>query len=152
MHIVGEGSLRPKLEKLIADLKLVNSVFLLGKQTKIEKYYMQSKIFAFSSRYEGFPNALLEAMYFGLPCVSTDCPTGPAEIINNNTNGYLVPTDNSKLLAQKLRLLIKDEELRTVIGNNAKIAVQPYHISTIINRWNNIINHLLEQKTNRYIS
>ncbi len=149
LHIVGEGSLRAKLENLISELGLKEKVFLLGKRSKISEQYASCKIFAFSSRYEGFPNALLEAMYFGLPCVSTDCPTGPAEIIDNGVNGYLVPIDDTASLAHRLKLLAHDERLRGVIGDAAKIAVEPFQTTLVIEEWQNLIHRLLEKKNNR---
>ncbi|MDT7830202.1 glycosyltransferase family 4 protein [Pricia sp. S334] len=145
LHIVGEGSQRDKLTELIKKLNLQESVFLLGKKSNIAEYYSSSKIFAFSSRYEGFPNALLEAMYFGLGCVSTNCPTGPAEMIENNVNGYLVDVDDIPALAIQLQNLAKNDDLRRNLGLVARKSVEKYETEEIVAKWKNLIERLLNQ-------
>jgi len=145
LHIVGEGSQRDKLAELIKELNLQESVFLLGKKSNIAEYYATSKIFAFSSRFEGFPNALLEAMFFGLACVSTDCPTGPAEMIMNGSSGYLIPVDDIKALAQKLRKLAYNEDLRVQMGHEALTSVEQYGVDKIVGEWKYYIEQLFDQ-------
>ena len=68
---------------------------------------------------EGFPNALVEAMSAGLPCVSFDCDAGPRDIIDDGTNGYLVPLQDIATFSEKLEILMKNTELRTTIGSEA---------------------------------
>ena len=143
LHILGEGSLRTVLKELIVKLGLEENVSLLGKDSNIGEHYASCKIFAFSSRYEGFPNALLEAMFFSLPCVSTDCPTGPAEIMTDGVNGYLVPVNDHHAITNKFRLLAKDADLRYRLGQKAKIAVEPFQIEEIIDKWTILIQKLL---------
>ena len=144
MHIVGEGSQRTHLTALITELNLQESVFLLGKKSNIAEYYASSKIFAFSSRYEGFPNALLEAMYFGLACVSTDCPTGPSEMIENGVNGYLVAVDDIDALALKLQKLAANNDLRFSMGQAASKSVEQYGTEAIVGKWKHLIDRLLD--------
>lgn len=145
LHIVGEGNLRPNLTDLISELGLENSVLLLGKKLNIAEYYATSKIFAFSSRYEGFPNALLEAMYFGLACVSTDCPTGPAEMIENGVNGYLVAVDDTHALTLTLQKLAAYDDLRITLGQAACKSVKQYGTEEIVGEWKHLIDRLLDQ-------
>lgn len=144
LHIVGEGSQRPKLTALIRESNLQERVFLLGRKSNIAEHYASCKIFAFSSRYEGFPNALLEAMYFGLACVSTDCPTGPAEMIENGVNGYLVAVDNTDALTLKLQQLAANEDLRLSMGRAACKSVEQYGTKEIVGKWKHLMDSLLD--------
>ncbi len=118
--ILGDGKLRPELEKQISKLNLTHKVLLPGTVQNIDEWMARSSIFAFPSISEGFPNALVEAMAFGLPCVSFNCDAGPSDLINNNKNGYLIGTKDVAALASKLNELCSNEELRTQLGNEAK--------------------------------
>jgi len=118
--ILGDGKLRPELEKQISKLNLTHKVLLPGTVQDIDEWMARSSIFAFPSISEGFPNALAEAMAFGLPCVSFNCDAGPSDLINNNKNGYLIGTKDVAALASKLNELCSNEELRTKLGNEAK--------------------------------
>ncbi len=112
LHIVGDGPLRNKLEKLIEEYGLHSRIKLLGSQKDLSPYLSQSKIFAFSSISEGYPNALCEAMAFPLPCISFDCDAGPRDIIKDQVNGFLVEKRNNEEYKAKLLELIRNEELR----------------------------------------
>jgi GalNAc-alpha-(1->4)-GalNAc-alpha-(1->3)-diNAcBac-PP-undecaprenol alpha-1,4-N-acetyl-D-galactosaminyltransferase len=105
--------------------------------------YNTSKIFGFSSLYEGFPNALIEAMHFGLPCISTDCPTGPSELIANGINGYLIPLNGEKAMAEKLNYLMGNEEMGKIMGEKAIHAVNKYELPNVISLWNDLITRCL---------
>lgn len=144
--IAGEGILRKELELLISELNLKDKVFLPGKTKEIAELYQKSKIFCFSSLYEGFPNALIEAMHFKLACISTDCPTGPSQLIENGVNGYLVEINNIKEMSQKMELLIRDEEKRNNFGVKSSIIVSKFNIESVGNQWLELINRIL--KTN----
>ncbi|MDF0708338.1 glycosyltransferase family 4 protein [Flagellimonas okinawensis] len=146
LYIIGEGQNRSILENLISELGLRDNVFLLGRKNNIHDYYNKAKVFAFTSNYEGFPNALIEAMHFGLPCVSTDCPTGPSELITNGENGYLVPMDNKEELAKRLQLLISDAEIRTNFSSKSLNATKDFNISTVLEKWENVIEYTLNNK------
>lgn len=141
--IVGEGDKRGELQQLIDHLKMNDKILLVGRQTDVVSYYTKSKIFAFSSLYEGFPNALQEAMFFGLACVSTDCPTGPSEMIEDGINGYLIEVDNELKMSEKLNLLMNDENLRQSLGSNAQESIKPYEIKNIISKWKELIQQLI---------
>ena len=83
---------------------------------------------------------LLEAMVCGIPCVSFDCPDGPAEIITNNEDGFLVETGNITLLAEKIKLLIQDENLRKEMGAKAKENVRRFSPDIIMERWDRLFH------------
>lgn len=100
--VLGEGELRPELENLVTDLGLQNAVELPGFVDNPFKYMARSDVFALSSRWEGFGNVLVEAMAVGTAVVSTDCPTGPAEILADGEYGRLVDVGNAPQMAQAI--------------------------------------------------
>ena len=129
--IYGEGSLRPYLEDLINKLDMQNNVFLPGNTESALLEVAKSQVFLLTSRFEGMPNALMEAMACGVPSISTDCDMGPAELISDGENGYLVPVDDVDAITQKLELLIDDERLRKQISNNSRKIVEEHSVQKI---------------------
>lgn len=140
---VGDGDEKLNYINLTKSLGLESKVDFLGNVTNVYDYYNSSKIFAFTSQSEGFPNVLIEAMYFELPCISTNCPSGPSEIINNDHNGFLIPVNDQQALEKKLSLLITSEELRNEIGKNAYLSAKEYETDAIVKKWNLIIQKLI---------
>ena len=100
--ILGEGSMRPQLEMLVRQLGLSECVALPGFDPNPFRYMARAKVFAMSSIYEGFPNVLVQALACGCPVVSTDCPSGPSEILNGGAYGYLVPVGDVDALAASI--------------------------------------------------
>lgn len=117
--ICGEGKQRGELERLISKLNLQGRVSLPGKINDVSQAYRRACMFVLSSHHEGMPNALMEAMSYGLPCVSTDCPMGPAELITSGSNGVLVQVGNVAAMAQAMDELIASPELRRKLSKNA---------------------------------
>ncbi len=143
LHIAGEGSQKDMLEKLIESLGATN-VELIGRQKDIFTWYARASIFAMTSRYEGFPNALLEAMVCGCACVSYDCPYGPAELLGGE-RGILVPLGDTKALGEALGGLAKDAKLRKALGTKAqKYAIEEFAIEKIAKKWEEAMQHVLE--------
>jgi len=121
LFVVGEGALKTKIEKYIREKGLGNEVSLvydLSKNQEIEEFYKKVDIFVLSSLWEGCPNALLEAMSFGLPPISTKVG-GATEIIEDGVSGYLVDINDKEQTKDKLKKLIKDKELRKIMGERA---------------------------------
>ncbi len=122
--IVGYDHLKQKnsiiLEQLIKELGLQNQVELAGKRDNVEDYYLKSKIFAFTSSSEGFPNVIGEAMSAGLPVVAYDCVAGPSDLISDGKNGFLIPLFDDQEFKENLELLMNDESLIKEMGMNAK--------------------------------
>lgn len=120
-----------RLEKLIQALKMESHVILAGKQENVDEFYAKSKIFAFTSTSEGFPNVIGEAMSAGLSVVSFDCVAGPAEMIDNNKSGLLVPVSDYETFQAKLELLMNDEDLRHRLSNGAIEKIKDFSIEKI---------------------
>ena len=143
LWIAGNGPEYDKLKKLINELKVADQVKLLGLVKDTPTLYNTSKIFAFSSTYEGFPNALIEAMHFGLACISTDCPTGPAELIKDGENGFLVPMNDIKAMGEKLTILMEKPSKIEEFGKKSVLAVLQYEEYNVISKWENIMKRLI---------
>ena len=140
--IVGEGNERKNLINLIKELNLENKVFLVGRKQNIEEYYSKAKIFTLSSRMEGFPNVLAEAMAYGCACISFDCLTGPSDIIKNNQNGFLIEDNNENEYLEKLQILIDNQEIREKFSKNGKNIISKLDIKKIANEWMNFIKEI----------
>ncbi len=109
-----------ELKELVCQLRLEDRVFFPGRTREIEKRYEEADAFVFGSDHEGFPNALMEAMAAGLPCISTDCPTGPSELIVNGENGLLVPVGDVETMAQAMGYLIDYPQKAGQFGKAAR--------------------------------
>ena len=141
VDIFGEGLLKEQLQKQIYNKNLKN-IFLKGYSKDVKKDMMNSSIFVFSSRYEGFGLVLLEAQAVGLPCVSFDCKEGPSEIIDDGVNGFLVAPSNIDLLAEKMRVLMRDEELRKRFSEKSTKDLYRFDRKQIIDKWEKLLNEL----------
>jgi glycosyltransferase involved in cell wall biosynthesis len=126
LKILGNGGLYNDLKLLIESKQLQNRVELLGKVKDVDPYLHDAKIFAFTSNYEGFPNALAEGMAAGLAPISFDCPSGPSDLIQDGVNGYLIPLDDDEIFFKRLMNLINDENLINKFGANAKVSMLKY--------------------------
>lgn len=138
--IIGDGPLRTTLEKKLVD-ESIDNVEILGFKDNVEKYYKTSSIFSFSSFSEGYPNALIEAMSYGLPAVSYDCPSGPSDILRHEENGFLIKVGDVEGLSFYMQKLINDYDLRIFIGTNAKRDISSNAEDVIAEKWFNFITH-----------
>lgn len=143
LHIIGEGCLRQELTDQIKKLGLENSVFLDGASNNISKDYLSSSIAVFTSHYEGFQLALVEAESAGIPVVSFDTPCGPKDIIEDGKDGFLVPNGDVPEIAKKIHLLIQDEKLRISMGQNAYENSKRFNEDIIILQWISLFNKVL---------
>jgi glycosyltransferase involved in cell wall biosynthesis len=118
--IVGDGPARKTLTSLIHKLNLTESVHLAGRKSNMQDYYSQCEMFVLSSRNEGYPNVLIEAMSSGCAAIAFDCETGPSEIINHAVNGMLVENGNIEKLTDAISAITKDRILKETLALNAK--------------------------------
>jgi len=133
--IVGEGKERKSLELLINSLNLDDQVILVGQKGNIKDYYMQCDMYILSSRFEGFPNVLVEALSNNCACIATDCPTGPNEIIKNGKNGLLVENENEEELRKSIDKLYFDKELKNKFRQNAQKSIEHLKLELIAKEW-----------------
>lgn len=138
LTIVGEGPERGALTALAASLGISERVAMPGWMDVPEEMLARASVFVMSSRYEGFPNALLEAMGAGLPVVSTAC-RGTEELIEEGRNGYVVPIDDADALAAALRRLLADPGLRERLAAGARAAALRYSPRHVVPMWDAVL-------------
>jgi len=138
--IVGEGPERARLESLRARFGLASRVFLPGRAGNMTEWYERADIATLTSRHEGFPNMLVEAMASGTPVVAMDCLTGPGEIVRHGRDGLLIaPESGISGLAQGLGTLMDDDELRQRLGLCATDVRQRFALAHVGNLWGNVM-------------
>ena len=135
LTILGEGDARRELEKLAVELGVDADVNLPGLVEEPWGWLEHAGIFVLSSRFEGFPNALLEAMGMGCAVVSADCPSGPADIITHEHNGLLVPVADVPELARAMDRLADAPQLRERLGEQAIAVRREYQANRIAQQW-----------------
>lgn len=135
LQIYGDGEQRKLLLHLISEAKLEDAVVVNQPTRQIMDKYLESSIFLLTSRFEGFGMVLIEAMACGVPVVSFDCPWGPADIIKNGEDGFLVEYLNTTEAAEKVVQLIESPELRMKMGIRARENVQRYSRNTVMKQW-----------------
>ncbi|MBR3804248.1 MAG: glycosyltransferase family 4 protein [Clostridia bacterium] len=133
--IYGEGNQRAELEGLIKSLNLEERVKLPGLTSDVPRVLSQAKMFVLSSDYEGMPNALMEAMAVGLPCISTDCPCGGPRELFDGDGGILVPTGDIDCLATTMLEFYRDEKRMGEISVNAKEKAKEFYPTSVFKRW-----------------
>lgn len=142
LHMYGEGEQELKLRQLIQKASLENVVIVHQPTKYIMDKYLESSIFLLTSRFEGLPMVLIEAFACGLPIVSFNCPWGPADIIKDGEDGFLVEYLNTDEAAQRVCQLIEDPELRKKMGAKARVNVQRYKREVIMRQWIDLFNSL----------
>lgn len=138
--ILGEGDDRAQLEAMIEERGLSDRIILKGNVSNPFAYYAKAEFFVLSSRHEGFPNILIEALACGCPCVSYDCETGPNEIIRPGENGLLVEAENVQALAKAIDELHGDKALQERFRQNAQSSVEHLSPKAIAEEWIKLID------------
>lgn len=147
LAIIGDGPLRSALEAEAASLDLGGRIELPGVTGDLGPWYSRASIFALSSVSEGYPNALVEAMAHGLPCISSDCDAGPREILTHSLDGILVPTGDEAALADALRSLATQEEEQRRLGARARERVRALSAEEISDRYLQACLGVLDSRT-----
>lgn len=136
LYIYGEGSLYDSLHKLIEELNMSERIFLLGVESDAVFHNREALMFVLNSFYEGMPNALMEALAYGIPSISTDFLSGAArEIIKDGVNGFLVPVDNKKMLEKKMRFILDNPNFVSKMTFKAAQIYDNYNAEKICAKW-----------------
>jgi GalNAc-alpha-(1->4)-GalNAc-alpha-(1->3)-diNAcBac-PP-undecaprenol alpha-1,4-N-acetyl-D-galactosaminyltransferase len=145
LEIYGEGHLREQLQNQIKNLGLVNRVFLKGVKNNVMKFVSDSEIFVMSSNYEGFPNALIEAMASGMPVVSTDFSTGVARDLIKKDNGIVVPVGDRDSMRKAIRTILSDKELQKRMSVENRKIKNTLSVEMVLNNWIELFKKVNEE-------
>ena len=135
------SNIHNNLEQLLISLGNPANIILAGTQKNVNEYLLKSKIFAFTSSSEGFPNVIGEALSAGLPVISYDCIAGPSDLIHDGENGYLIPLFDDELFKKKLLLLMDNENLVAKMSENAKKSILDFDEKAISKKYYNFITN-----------
>lgn len=142
--IYGDGPLRKDLELLASNLGIADKVSFPGYTTEIRKKIERSSLFVLSSDFEGMPNALMEAMALGVPCISTDCKGGGARfLIKNGTNGLLTPIGDVEALQAAMEKILSDQFFADNLSHNAHKLCETHSPEKIYAEWENLIKKVV---------
>ena len=147
LDIFGQGEWKEMLQQMIDERGLQDCVKLNGPTKDIGKEYAESSMLVMSSHYEGFPMVMIEAMACGLPAVCFDFKCGPRDIIVEGENGVIVPDGDIDGLAEAMIRLMKDEELRKRMGENAKRVVETYSEEKVMAKWIKLYEETVADKS-----
>ena len=148
LEIHGSGPLRKELEALVVTHGLSESVSLEGPSRDLGADMDRASIYVLSSRVEGLPLVMLEAMSKGMAVVSFDCPTGPADIIDDHANGLLVPANDIEGLGRALAEMIADEDLRRRCADAAIETAREYSVPAVMPQWDALLAELWSARAN----
>ncbi|WNE99749.1 glycosyltransferase family 4 protein [Streptomyces luomodiensis] len=142
LRIYGSGPQHTALRNLIDEHHLYNNVFLMGHTSDLDGELTKASLYVLSSRFEGLPMVMIEAMALGLPIVSFDCPTGPRDVLTDGKDGFLVPPGDTAALAGALTRLMDDEGRRADMGAAALDSARAYAPDSIQPRWQRLFETL----------
>lgn len=135
LRIIGQGEMEQQLKDTICKSGLSGNVEIIPSTQLITEQYRQASIYVLSSRFEGLPLVLIEAMAMGLPIVSFDCETGPRDIVIDGLTGVLVKPGDTNLLATELDKLMQDDKRRTYYSENALKESRRFEPEAIVSKW-----------------
>src|SRR5205814_1242532 len=137
------------LEALALELGVADRVRFSGLVNGVQTAFGAAKIFVLSSRFEGFPNVLLEAMAAGLAVASFECPSGPKEIIRDGLDGVLVEPENEEALSRALGLLMEEPERRAALGQRATEVVARFSRERVMAQWDAVVDECVRERGHR---
>lgn len=144
LYIYGEGKLREKLENKIKEMHLEERVFLPGNIMNVEEMLSKAALFVLPSDYEGMPNALMEAMAVGVPCISTNCPCGGPLMLFEGDAEALVEVGNVDEMAERMKKFLANKEKSKEIGAKMKKYSLAFTPERIFKKWDEYVNEVLE--------
>ena len=146
LYIIGEGNGRVKIEKMIEEKNLTKDVILLGQKQNPYVWIKHSKLFIHSSRYEGLPTVLLEALMMDKFIVSSNCPTGPTEILTNPKVGELFDVGDANQLAEKVLKVLYDKDYQKELLKNIQLKKKEFELSEITEKFHKTIENLCNEE------
>lgn len=145
LRIVGNGEEENKVRNLIKKYNLEDSITIIPPSLQVDLEYLNSSIYVMTSRFEGLPLVLIEAMHFGLPLVSFDCECGPSDLIEDGINGYLSQVGDTSTLADHINHLIENPSLRKQMGDASREKSFNYQVKPILEQWDNLFKSLINK-------
>ena len=146
VRLYGDGEEADSLKEFVIQNKLQKQIFFMGQVTDVAEKLEKASIFVLSSKCEGMPNALIEAMTLGTAVIATDCPCGgPADLIQDGQNGMLIEVDDNKALKIALLNLMNDEKKRQELAQNASRIVEKLHPDIVNKKWEEYLDSILRK-------
>ncbi|MEV4751342.1 glycosyltransferase family 4 protein [Streptosporangium sp. NPDC049248] len=145
LRVYGTGKKKGQLRALLKEHRLGDNVTLMGRTDRLDEELARASFYVLSSRFEGLPMVMIEAMTHGLPVVAFDCPTGPADVLTPEVDGLLVPSRDVDALAAAMIRLIEDRELRRRMGAAAAVAAHDYTPEVVMPLWEKLFAELLDR-------
>lgn len=138
-YVLGDGEDRGLLEKVCKKYRLQDRLILTGNVSNVDAYLKRASVYVMTSRAEGLPMCLLEAAACGVTCVSFDIRTGPAEIIEDGENGFLIPAFDLRQMKEKIEVLINDNALRETFQKNTEKTRTKFQLERILDQWEELL-------------
>ena len=146
--IYGVGPTQSKCIELAEKLGISNKIDFAGFANNIKEKIRKSALFVLPSDYEGIPNALMEAMALGIPCVATDCRGGGVKLlIDNNKNGIIVSPNSPKEMAAAMKEVLTNKRLSRQLSSNGAIFMKEFHPTMIYGMWRKYIDKICASAT-----
>lgn len=147
LEIYGQGPEKNRLQNKIDNLGLTDKILLMGTRQNVMQDVADAELYVMSSDFEGFPNALAEAMASGIPVISTNFPTGVAkELIKDDENGYVVPVRDRKMLSDAMMKILSKESVQNVMSKNNKKLREQLNVNNITTRWEELFIEVIEKE------
>ena len=143
--IIGDGQLKNELQNLVNNLGLNKRIIFTGWKVKLKKYYVNSKLFILNSLYEGLGNVLIDAANYNLPIITTNCNSGPKEIIDYGKGGFLVPIKSPKLLSKKILFCINNYKVSITKSKHAKKRLKRFNCEINCNSYFKLISKTINE-------
>lgn len=144
LEIYGQGKMEQELQRRINELGITDCAFLMGQTAEMEEVLSKADLFVLTSDAEGMPNALLEALAAGVPCISTDCPCGgPGMVIEDDVNGRLVEVNNTNMLEKRILELLLDRKKLKQLGEKARKRARMFSEETVFLNWKEYVDEVI---------
>ena len=143
--IIGDGQLKKQLQNLVDNLGLNKRIIFTGWKVKLKKYYINSKLFILNSLYEGLGNVLIDAANYNLPIITTNCNSGPKEIIDYGKGGFLVPIKSPRLLSEKILFCLNNYKISIKKSKYAKKRLKRFNCEINCNSYFKLISKTINE-------